>query len=176
MDFGGALGDTRSVEGCYIMPVGTPHYLRNSLSAALSIKLAAGGQYINHVLSNTRDHICTKMMDGSETIIIHSENLKFFINIVSLMGDYLAYYAGTDVMGHSVYSFCSFCGIRNRKNTSNSACVFACVLHFRRPSITRFDERMTIVKRENPSPAICSHLRITCLIKEQASSLIAVRM
>ncbi len=170
------MKNSKSVYGVYIMPVGLSQDCRNSCTAARVITLAAHGQDINEVMEKIVDDIVEGSLKGIETYDIYGDRVQVFLDPSAIIGDYLAAAANTDVAGHTADAFCSFCVIIRRKGGAHPEILFTNKLHSRRPSLTRFDERMDIVRTENITPAIKRHIGISCSTNEEAWQLIAVKL
>ncbi len=171
-----SLSDKRSVCGCYLMPAGQPHTCRASSISARVVTLGAHGQDPNELLEYIVDDILEGVTSGFDSFDPYGKKVKVFLDPVAIIGDYPAVSSSTDVAGHTADAFCSFCAVRKRKGGQHPQILFTNKLHSRRASLTRFDERMKIIRSERPPPAVKKHLGISCDDEDEASQLIAVRL
>ena len=141
-----SMGDTRSVTGAYLLPVGLTDHYRRSCAAARIINLGSDGQPANVLMNIVSEDIVAGACNGIEYVNAIGELCVVFLDPVGLIADWPALSALTDAMGHSANVFCSFCIFSRTKGSTAAAIVHTSKLHCRRISLMRFDARMDIVR------------------------------
>ena len=114
-----SMSDTRSICGCYLMPVGFDLNYRKSSASARVLTLSQGNQDINDVLAHLVDDIVLGVTEGVEGIDPYGRQVRIFLDIISNVGDYPAASACGDLMGHTANAPCSVCAFGRRKGTTN---------------------------------------------------------
>ena len=172
-----SMKDTKSVCGCYIMPLGLSENFRKTSASARVITMSASKQDINSVLSNIVDDIVRGATTGFEGTDPFGGRVKVFLDLLANVGDYPAASACSDLMGHTANTPCSVCTFPRRKGTGTGELVYSSGIHSRRLSNIRFDERMRAIRSEG---ALSDHVRkslgVNCRTVEEASAKFNVQV
>jgi len=171
-----SLSDTRSVGGCYILPLGLPEENRRTSAAARVLTLTPDGQSLNDAMCQIVDDLVQGALQGVEGVDTYGRRVRVFIDTVAFFGDYPAVTATADVMGHTADSFCPLCTVRRRKGNGRSEVLYTSEIHSRRLGYMRFEERIRAIRAARPRRELRKRLGMRCESSEEAEKLSSVKL
>lgn len=170
-----SLSDTRSVTGCYLLPLGLSSQSSKSPSAARVISLVPNGQEPNDVLNIVVDNVLDGSLNGFQTTDAYNRKVHCFLDMVAFFGDSPAAAAVSDVKVHTANALCTSCTFTRKRGSTRSDYMFSSDIHSRRLSHSRMDVRSDILRRHNLSDEMRVRLGMKCATEEESNSLPMVR-
>ena len=154
--------------GCYILLLGAAQHNRISSAGVRALTLVPKHQSVNKILNLILDDIHEGMVNGFPSTDPNGQPIRVFLDMCQAFGDYVKITAITNTGGHRALSFCTFCRIL--KNTINLGPMYAYsnLIHSRRMSFMRFDERTDILFTMNLSTQSKQKLGLKFTQKEEA--------
>ena len=139
--------DTRSVGGCYIMPLGLSIDARRSSAAPHVVSLASSSLPHNKVLKLVMDEICSAARTGVRGVDPYGRPVHIFLDPVSFFGDYPAAAECADTIGHTGNAFCTHCTVSKKNDSTGSRILPMTMNHSRRVGFSRSDERLNSIRQ-----------------------------
>ena len=136
-----AQHDSRSVTGCYILPLGLSVDNRNGSSATRPITLASSSTSEYKVIHSVLDDISRAARTGLKGSDPYGREVNILLDPVSFYGDYPAVSACCDALGHTANAFCTHCHVVKRRAPGSSKMLNNTVHHSRRLGVMRTDTR-----------------------------------
>lgn len=127
-----SLSDTRSVSGCYMIPLGLSSSTRPSVAATRVLTFTPDGQDVNNALNFIMEDIARAAVEGIFGMDSYGKKVRIFIDPVSFFGDYPAATAVNDFRGHNADAFCSFCAFQKPKSGADPEILYSAEVHSRR--------------------------------------------
>jgi len=169
-----SLSDRRSVNGCYMLPVGLPHRTKSSCLCVRTLSLGAYGQNPNDIMKHIIPDIIEGSTKGYTCIDAHGRKVRLFLDLIAAFGDFPALTSQGDLSGHSADAHCSFCGVVKRKGGTCAPICNTVTRHSRRPSLMRFDEAMSNIRDGEVPQSVRKHLGTSCSTEEEATNRFAI--
>ena len=95
-----------------MIPLGLPLDRRRSASASRVLTLIPDKGDDWNVFKLIEDDLVTAATEGIVTVDPYGATVRVFVVMVSFFGDYPAVTAMSDLRGHTVLAFCTFCLMR----------------------------------------------------------------
>lgn len=165
------LADTRSVGGCYLMPLGLSLDSRRGTGAPHVVTLASCSVSHNDVMQLVMDDISRAASTGVDGVDPFGRRVRIFLDAVSFFGDYPAAALCADVVGHVGNAFCTHCSTMKRRGTSGSSIVSTRTNHSRRIGFMRTDERMAAIRESTLHGSVMKRLGMKSRDAESSKSL-----
>ena len=141
-----AQRDTRSVGGCYMIPLGLSAESRRSPGAPRVLTIASSSLSHNKVMSLVLEDVWNTAKDGVDGVDPYGRKIRIFLDAVTFFGDFPAVALCTDVYGHTGNACCSLCMSRKRRRTNGARIVCTPMRHSRRIGFWRSDARMDAIR------------------------------
>ena len=167
---------SRSVGGCYLVPLGLPEHERASTQAMRVLCLTAHGQPVNDALGIILSDVQNCMKYGVCSVDPNGRKVRIFLDVVSMMGDMPQAASYSDVRGHSATTFCPLCTMRRRKETRNPETNFSSDIHSTRMGYARFDARRRAIRASYKDTALHRSLGLSTHSPEAVSKLPGVML
>ena len=171
-----SLADTRSVDGCYLLPLGRGLETRRSVSACRVLSLTPHGHSVNDVLSLIHDDLIIGASKGFDSIDPFGRPVRIFLDTVAMFGDYPALTATTDVRGHNALAFCTFCTFRDHNRAKSGSKLYSTAWHSRRLGASRSDHRRNMIRPELRDDALQQLLGYSTKGLQDTNNLPMVRL
>lgn len=157
--------------GIYILLLGAAQHNRVSSAGVRVLSLVPKHQNVNKVLKIILDDVMFGTVYGIAGKDPFGNNIKIFLDMPGVFGDYIKMSAITNSAGHSATCFCTYC--KTRKNTSTTAPSYAysTTTHCRRLGFMRCDERLNILTSMNLTEDSRRHLGLKVSSAEAALRL-----
>ena len=143
-----SLSDTRSVTGCYILPMGISLNSRTSSRSTRVLTLCPSGHDVNCLMDEILQDIVQGTVEGIRATDPYGRKVRIFLDAVTFLGDYPAVTAVTDTLGHTANSFCTLCSISKRPKENVPRILYTSNIHSRRMAFCRFKERLDAIRCE----------------------------
>ena len=135
------LQDTRSVAGCYILPLGLSMENRTGPGATRPITLASSSMNHYDVLHHIIDDVSRAAGTGIHGVDPYGREVRIFLDPVTFYGDYPAVSACCGVLGHNANAFCTHCHVTRRRAPGSAKFLSTSMHHSRRMGFMRTDCR-----------------------------------
>ena len=171
-----SLADTRSVTGCYMLPMGVSLKSRSSSSSVRAITLSPSGHDENTVLNAIIEDLVKGSIEGIPGKDPSGRSIRISLDPVTFLGDYPAVAAVTDCLGHTANAFCTLCSISKRQKSKSARIVYNSSIHSRRMAYCRFKERLDVMRSGSIPVKVLRKVGLTGLSSTSVSSLPLVRL
>lgn len=161
--------------GCYLLLLGAAQHNRISSAGVRVLSLIPKHQNVNKVLNLIIDDILDGMVNGLPAKDPHGQDIRIFLDMCSVFGDYVKISAITNTSGHSGTSFCTYCRVSRSTNNLGPVYAYSTLIHSRRISFMRCDERQDILFAMNLSEKSRQKLGIRESNQDSANSIPMIR-
>lgn len=165
---------SRSVGGCYLVPLGLSEQERASTQGIRVLCLTAHGQPVNDAITSVLDDVHHCMTTGVCGVDPNGRKVRIFLDVVSMMGDMPQAASYSDVRGHSATTFCPLCTMRRRKDTRYPETNFTSDIQSMRMGYARFDSRRRAIRASYKDSALHRSLGLSTHIPDAIEKLPAV--
>ena len=141
-----AQRDTRSVGGCYLMPLGLSVEARRGSGSPRVLTIASSATSHNKVLSMVMEDISRAACTGVDGIDPYGRRVRIFLDPVTFFGDYPAAALCADVVGHTGNAYCTHCTVLKRDSATGSRILCTPMNHSRRVGFMRTDARLKSIR------------------------------
>ena len=141
--------DTRSVGGCYLLPLGLSLEARRGTGEPRALTLSSSGMDHNTVIRAFMEDICRAATEGVNGIDPYGRSVRIFLDPVTFFADYPAAALCADVLGHTANAYCTHCTVVKAPSSTGSAFLCTPMKQSRRVGYMRTDARMKSI-RESP--------------------------
>ena len=155
---------SKSVGGCYILPLGLPEAERCTSQAVRVVTLTAPGQSITKVVQLIMADLKKGATEGVVGTDPFGRHVRIFIDTVALLGDLPQAAAYTDVLGHTATALCTLCTMRKRKKSKHPETNYSSHVHSARMGLRRFDARRQAIRLKDGNPDL---LRMLGMMDEE---------
>ena len=171
-----SLGDTRSVGGCYLIPLGLSLNARRGTAAPHVITLASASLPHNEVLNMVMEDISRAASTGVDGVDPFGRRVRIFLDPVTFFGDYPAAAMCADVVGHVGNAFCTHCSVTKRQGPSGSSIVSIQNTHSRRVGFMRTDDRIEAIRSSPLRDSVLKKIGIKSKDKNSRDTLPLVNL
>ena len=140
--------DTKSVDGCYILPLGRGFESRKSTSSCRILSLTPDGHSPCDFLALIHEDLILGASKGFPSFDPYGRPVQIFIDTVAMFGDYPALTKASDLRGHNALSFCTFCTFREHAGTASGSRLYSTAWHSRRLGAMRTDTQREMIRPE----------------------------
>ena len=141
--------DTRSVGGCYILPLGLSLENRRGTESARVITICPNGVSHNNVLKDVMKDIRRAAVTGVSGFDPYGRRVRIFLDPVTFFGDYPAAALCSDAVGHTANAFCTHCSNVKRSAPGGSTILSTPMNHSRRIGFHKTDARLDAMRSAN---------------------------
>ena len=170
-----SVRDTRSVGGCYILPLGLSLHNRRGTSAPRVITVCPSDASRDAMLRHVFDDISRAASEGIDGLDPYGRRVRIFLDMVTFFADYLeaAYY--TDVLGHNANAYCTHCSVRRGDRRVGSKYLTNTMNNSRRLGFMRSDARLFAIRQSPFAKTIYRALGIASTDNECAEKVPVVK-
>ena len=165
---------SKSVTGCYLLPLGLPDDERASPQAVRVITLGAHGQPVEDVLRTVLADLSEAARHGVHGIDPYGRKVRIFIDTVAFFGDMPQAAGFTDTLGHTSNALCTLCSMRRRKGTADPETNYSSETHGNRMCLARFNARREAIRLAQPHDKLLRKLGMLCHTGEDGRDRLAV--
>ena len=115
-----AKNDTRSVCGCYILPLGYSLESKRKKGAPHVVTVSSCTTSRLKVLDMIIEDLCRAASEGVDGVDPYGRQVRIFLDMVTFLADYPEAADFIDVYGHSGNAYCTHCTVSKRSAPTGS--------------------------------------------------------
>ena len=171
-----AQRDTRSVGGCYMLPLGLSLESRRRKAAPRVLALASSTVPHNNVLDLLLDDVTRAAVDGVDGTDPYGRPVRIFIDPVTFFGDYPAAALCADVLGHTGNAYCTHCTVARREAPSGASILSTPMNNSRRIGFMRTDARVRAIRGSSLQPELRRKIGLKTCDRDASEELPLVKL
>ena len=171
-----AQRDTRSVGGCYMLPLGLSLEARRGTGAPRVLTIAPTSVAHNDVLDMLLDDVTRAAVDGVDGTDPYGRPVRIFLDPVSFFGDYPAAALCADVLGHTGNAYCTHCTVSKRNSPSGASILCTPMNNSRRIGYMRTDARIRAIRESHMPQDLCRKIGLKTCDTEASMELPLVKL
>jgi len=171
-----SLSDSRSVGGCYMLPLGLSVENRRSISAVRVISITPSGENMNDALHMVKQDVVTSCTKGIRGTDPYGRSVRIFVDLVGCFGDFPALTSMMDVKGHTADACCTLCSFSRRKRCADPEILYSVEIHSRRLGYMRFDDRMERLRAFGLDEAMKKRIGVRCDNDADANAVLGISL
>ena len=168
--------DTRSVGGCYLLPLGLSLEARRGPGAPRTLTIASSSVSHNAVLKLFMADISRAAVEGVIGTDPYGRSVRIFLDPVTFFADYPAAASCTDVIGHTGNAFCTHCVVSKRSNTTGSTILCTPMNNSRRVGFVRTDARIRAIRDSSLPPELLRRIGLKLCTRDESYDLPLVQL